>query len=192
MFSINFVNNQTLKVLSVLYCTLVLSGCVVGDYTSKGLGKTLDFIDGPNGENMSDRKICVFATDFKNGYRTWRKNAGFEERIKNGGLSCGVGQPEFFSNGEFYKNNDKIYLSGLSDKTICDVIKLASKQKIAPVETHVTEAERRRLICSNLVINIAKNSSQIEHSTKKIDNESAQIALSTDDWILRMRSYVYD
>ena len=164
------------EILVLLSCGTLLVACGVGNsidravYTTVGkpidraVYTTIDLLAGPtSGEDISDSKLCLYGTRVERGFRTWSDNSGYDGKLAARGLSCGVGQSEFWDPGELYSNSRGIYLYNLTDKTLCKVIELSVSGSIGTVQTHISEAERRNLACAKIKQeNNQNNSANIE------------------------------
>tara|TARA_B000000532_G_C18867515_1_gene406914 strand:+ start:906 stop:1553 length:648 start_codon:yes stop_codon:yes gene_type:complete len=174
----------------------------VGKATDNTLGAALDAMSGSNGDDISDAKLCLFATTKSSRgvsapERSWSSDGSRFSQVKQRGLSCGVGQPEFFHSNSMYGDRRKLKLAYLSDKVLCKVIAKYENGKITAVPTHLEEAQKRGLPCT-----VSAKDTKDEGSNKlatasvvlpkpKPQTPVPKMKPTNKSWISKVRSHVY-
>ena len=198
------------RYISYIVLAFSLSGCQsIEKPIDNAVYKIFDTLDGPDGVDSSDGKLCLFATTktkwVKNGKKVVRVHYSarswidetVDEEAKKRGLSCGVGQDEFFHNDTLYGDSRKLKLVNLSNEVLCNVITMSEDGSISPVPTHVQEAEKRNLPCAKIAnialggeVEEAKTDTSVSPKVQK-NTELPKIEMTNDPWTARVRSYVY-
>ncbi len=183
---------------------ILLVGCqTVAKPIDKALYTILDTMDGKEGNDMSDGKLCLSYTgkskfkkdgtkwvEIRYAARSWGEE--LNEEVKKRGLSCGVGQSEFFHDNSLYGDSRKLKLANLPNSVLCDVIKKSEEGKIEAVPTHVDEARKRGLPCSDSVKVAKKTDGRLETAMMKYKGHSYEALCRQATWVYENKIHFWD